>query len=108
MEEKQTNGAPLMFRELPKEQRKALQKEFNQTPEAKKMNRRMTIVAIFFGILVIAWAIIVLLPDHESSYRTFPVFLICLWPSIITQNRFEKWLEAEKNIYMRRRRLPKA
>jgi len=108
MEEMQTTNEPRLFKELPKEQRKALQKEFNQTPEAKKMNRTIMIVAIVFAVLAIAWATVVITSRHESSYSTFPVFLVCIWPAIISQNKFEKWLETEKNIFMRRRRLPKA
>ena len=103
MEESITNNQePLVFKNLPKEQRKALQKEFSQTAEAKKMNRALIFVAIIFGAVVIAGAIIGLLTDHEGFFATFPTVLICILPAVISQNKFEKWLKAEKNIAMKR------
>ena len=95
---------PLIFRELPKEQRKALQKEYFGTAEAKKMNKQFIIIAVIFAALVITGAIIGILTNHESFFATFPTFFICIWPAIISQQKFEKWLEAEKNIVMKRKK----
>ena len=96
------NNEPLVFNELPKEQRKALQKEFSQTAESKKMSRIFIIVAVIFAALVITSAIIGIYTDHDGFFTTFPTFFICIWPAVISRQKFEKWLEAEKNIVMKR------
>ena len=101
MENNTVNG-PLLFKELPKEQRKALQKEYSKTAEAKKMNRTFIIVAVIFAAVVIAGAVIGVLTGHEGFFGTFPAFLICIWPAIIGQQKFEKWLETEKSIVMKK------
>ena len=98
------NNEPLVFNELPKEQRKALQKEFSKTAESKKMSKVIIIVAVIFAALVIASAIIGIYTNHEGFFATFPTFFICIWPAIISQQKFEKWLETEKNIIMRKKK----
>ena len=98
------NNAPLIFRELPKEQRKALQKEFSQTAEAKKVNRTIIIVAVIFGVLMIAGAIAGLLLHYTYYYTPVPTFFIVIWPAAVSQQKFEKWLMAEKNIAMKRKK----
>ena len=100
MEDNAIGNQPQLFKELPKEQRKALQKEYNQTAEAKKANKTFTIIAIIFAVVVITCAVIGLLTDNDGFFGTFPVFIICIWPAIISQQKFEKWLAAEKNIVM--------
>jgi len=97
------NSNPLFFKELPKEQRKALQKEYYATAEAKKMNKTLTIVAVIIGVIVIASAIIGLWTGHQSFFAPFPAVIICIWPAIISQNKFEKWLASEKNIVMKQK-----
>jgi len=104
MEEMSTVSGPLVFRELPKEQRKALQKEFNQTPEAKKMNRSILIVVVLFAVVMIAGAAVAVTAGHESFFTSFPVFLVCLLPAVLSQKKFEKWLMAEKNILIKKKR----
>jgi len=99
-----SNNETLLFKELPKEQRKALQKEFSETAESKKMNRVLIIVAVIFAVLVIASAIIGIYTNHEGFFVTFPTFFICVWPAMISQQKFEKWLAAEKNIVMKRKK----
>ena len=99
-----SNNETLLFKELPKEQRKALQKEFSETAESKKMNRVLIIVAVIFAVLVIVSAIIGLYTNHEGFFVTFPTFFICVWPAMISQQKFEKWLAAEKNIVMKRKK----
>ncbi|MCL1918000.1 MAG: hypothetical protein FWG14_06755 [Peptococcaceae bacterium] len=91
-----------IFKELPKEQRKALQKEYFKTAEAKKMNRTFIIVAIIFAVVVIAGAVIGVLTGYDGFFGTFPALFICIWPAMISQQKFEKWLEVEKNIVMKR------
>ena len=103
MNEINVNNEPLIFKELPKEQRKALQKEYSKTAESKKMNKTLTIVAVITGAIVITSAIIGLLTKHESFFVTFPVFFFCIYPAVINQNNFEKWLTSEKNIVMKRK-----
>ena len=93
--ENNTGNEPLLFKELPKEQRKALQKEYFKTAEAKKMNRTFIIVAVIFAVVVIAGAVIAVITKHDSFFGTFPTFLICIWPAIISQQKFEKWLVDE-------------
>jgi len=50
--ENSAGNEPLLFKELPKEQRKALPKEYFKTAEAKKMNRTFIIVAVIFAVEV--------------------------------------------------------
>ena len=97
------NNKPLIFKELTKEQRKALQKEYSATAEAKKMNKTLTIVAVIIGAIVITSAIIGLLTKHESFFTTFPAVIICIWPAFISQSKFEKWLASEKNVIMKQK-----
>jgi len=104
MKENNISNEPLLFKELPKEQRKALQKEYFKTAAAKKMNRTFIIVAVILAVVVIAGAIIGVLTGHEAFFGTFPTFLIVIYPAIISQNKFEKWLAAEKNIVMKRKK----
>ena len=94
---------PLLFKELPKEEQKALQKEFSKTAESKKMSRIFIMIAVIFAVLVIASAIIGIYTDHKGFFATFPTFFICIWPAVISQQKFEKWLETEKNIVMKRK-----
>ena len=104
MSEINGNSNPLVFKELPKDQRKVLQKEYYATVEAKKMNKTLTIVAVIIGVIVIASAIIGLLTSHQSFFATFPTVIICILPAIISQNKFEKWLTSEKNIVMKQKK----
>ena len=103
MSEINGSNKPLIFKELPKEQRKALQKEYYATAEAKKMNKTLTIVAVIIGAIVIASAIIGLLTRRESFFASFPAVIICICPAIISQNKFEKWLISEKNIVIKQK-----
>ena len=104
MSEINADNNPSVFKELPKEQRKALQTEYNATTEAKKMNKTLTIVAVIIGVIVIVSAIIGLLTSHQSFFAPFPAVIICIWPAIISQNKFEKWLASEKNIVMKQKK----
>ena len=95
---------PLVFKELPKEQRKALQKEYSKTDEAKKINRALIIVAVIFAVVVIAIAVISIVTKDGSFSVAYPSFLICILPAVMQQQKFEKWLEAEKNIIVRKKK----
>ncbi|MCL2867796.1 MAG: hypothetical protein FWF47_08585 [Clostridia bacterium] len=98
METTHANSEPLVFKELPKEQRKALQKEFSKTTAAKKGNKTLIIIAILFAAIALTGAVLGLVTGHESSLATFPAFFLCIIPSVVHQQRFEKWLKEEKNI----------
>ena len=102
MEKNNIGNEPILFKELPKEQRKALQKEFNQTAEAKKESRVLIIVAVIFALIAVAGAVATIFTNHDF-YFTFPIVFIVILPSVISQQKFEKWLEAEKNIVMKRK-----
>ena len=105
-EEFDANGngnSPLVYKELSKEQKKALQKEFGKTDESKKMGRIILIVAIIFAVVVIAGAVIGVKTGHGEFFATFPTFFICVLPAAISQQKFEKWLAKEKNIVMKRK-----
>ena len=104
MSEINDSNKPLIFKELTKEQRKALQKEYNAIPEAKKTNKTLTIVAVIIGVIVIVSAIIGLLTSHQSFFTPFPAVILCILPAIISQNKFEKWLMSEKNIVMKQKK----
>jgi len=104
MNEINVNNKTLIFKALPKEQRKALQKEYYATAEAKKLNKTLTIVAVIIGVIVIASAVIRLLTNHQSFFASFPTVIICILPAIISQNKFEKWLMSEKNIIMKQKK----
>ena len=104
MNESNGSGSPLVFKELPKEQRKALQKEYYATAEAKKMHKTLVIVAVVIGAIVIVSTFIGLVTSHQSFFASFPASFICIWPAIISQSKFEKWLVSEKNIVMKRKK----
>ena len=96
---------PLLFKDLPKEQRKALQKEFNQTPEGKKSNRNLILITIVIAIVGIAFAVIItMMTGSSTSYYPTLLFIV---PALISQNKFEKWLLAEKNIVISKKKARK-
>ena len=103
MSEISGSNNPSIFKELPKEQRKALQKEYYATAEAKKISKTLTIVAVVIGAIVIASAIIGLLTSHQSFFTPSPAIIFCVIPAAISQNKFEKWLASEKNIVMKQK-----
>ena len=100
--ERNIGDEPLLFKELPRERRKALQKEYFKTAEAKKLNRTLTIIAVIFAVVVIAGAVAAIITRHDAFFGTFPTVFICILPAIISQQKFEKWLATEKNIVMKR------
>ena len=97
-----SNNEPLFFYELPKDQRKELQKEFSKTADAKKTNRVLIIVAVIFAVAVVASVIIGIITGHEGYFATTPFFLVCILPAVVTQQKLEKWLLEEKNIHMKK------
>jgi len=101
--ENNTGSEPLLYKELPKAQRKELQNEYFKTPEAKKMNRLFIIVAVIIAVVMVAGAVIGVMTGHDLFFGTVPVFFICIWPAVISQQKYEKWLEAEKNIITKRK-----
>jgi len=95
----------LIFKELPKDKRKALKKEFYNIPEVKKREKLLIIAAVIFAMIVIASAVIGLLTRHTTFAASFsPMVFLCVLPAIISQQKFEKWLENEKNIATKRKK----
>jgi len=93
---------PIVYRELTKEQRKTLSKEYSKTPEAKKLKAVLLIMVSVFAVLVIGFAIMSIFFVHEMYIgMPFPVFF-CIFPAIISQNKYENWLKTQKNIIMKR------
>ena len=86
---------PIVFKELPKEQQKALRKEF---AKATKADRNLIIVAIIIGVVIIVCAVIALFSDHRVFTGT--IFPIWIFPVLIAINedKFTKWLKTEKDI----------
>ena len=101
-----TGNEPMLFKELPKEQRKALRKEYLKAPEAKKMNKSLFIGAVIYAAVVVAVTVIVEVTgrSHNSIFVTFTVPFTSAWIGVISQQHYEKWLETEKNIVMKRKK----
>ena len=97
-----STNEPLFYNELPKEKRKELQKEFSKTAEAKKTSRVLIIVVSIFAAIMIAGAIIGVVTGNEGYFVTFPIFLVCILPAVISQQKFEKWLMEEQNTFMKK------
>jgi len=101
MEKNNIGNEPLLFCDLPKEEQKSLRKEFSQTAEAKKDSKALIVVVVIFAAIAVTGAIITIFTDHNFSF-TFPVVFLVILPSVIRQQKFEKWLTAEKNITTKR------
>ena len=105
MNSHEVNNEPLIFKELPKDQRKTLKKEFYNIPEVKKRGKLFIIVTVIFAMIMIASAIIGLLTSNVTITASFsPLVFFCVFPAIMSQQKFEKWLETEKNIVMKRKK----
>ena len=98
------SNEPLLFRELPKEQRKALQKEYSQNEESKKQDKALVFCAIIYAVVIIVLAIISFTAHNDTYYFSAPTFFIILFPAVARQSSFEKWLSAEKNIVTKRKK----
>ena len=95
------NPEPLLFKELPKEQQKELRKEFDKT---SKTNKTLIVVTIVMAIVLIASAVLGLFTDHRLFGGTiFPAWIIPIF-IVLNEDKFAKWLEAEKNITMKRKK----
>ena len=99
------NNEVLIFKELPKEQRKALQKEYRGTAEAKTSEKKLVIGGVIFATIAIVIAIISMSMRHAAFTAASPIVLFfCIFPASISQQKFEKWLATEKNIAVKRKR----
>ena len=96
-----SDNKPTIFKELPKEQQKALRKEFAKSTKA---DRNLIIVSIVIGVVIIACSVIALLSDHRIFSGT--IFPIWIFPVMIAINedKFTKWLKAEKDIIMKKKK----
>ena len=93
------NLEPLVFKELPKEQQKALRKEFS---ESTKSGRTLILVSFITGAVMIAFAVIGLFTDHRVfTGAVFPVWIVPVFIAL-NEDKLAKWLKAEKNIIMKR------
>jgi len=105
MNDNNVNNEALIFKELPKEQRKALQKEYRSTAEAKKSEKKLILIAVIFALIAISSAIISILTEHPALTATSPPALFfCIFPAIVSQQKFEKWLATEKGILIKRKK----
>jgi len=68
------------------------------------MSRIIIIIAVIFAVVLVVNAIIGVITGQEWLYAVAPVFLICILPAAISQQKFEKWLEAEKNIITKKKK----
>jgi len=95
------NSEPLLFKELPKEQQKALRQEYSKISKA---GRNLIIASVIMGVVMIAIAIIGIYT--EDWVITGGIFPACMIPIFAASNeeKFTKWLEAEKNIIMKRKK----
>ena len=92
---------PVLFKELPKEEQKALRKEFAGTTKADK---KLIIFAVVMGIVTITIAICGLVVENWIlSGSIFPGGTIVILVAM-NEERFVKWLEAEKNIVTKRKK----
>ena len=103
----ENNNEPVRFYDLPKDERKALQKEFFQTEEGKKANRMAIIMVSLFAAITITLFVITLNERQPNSYVYTPTFFICVFPAIITSNKMQKWLLDTKNITMEKKKREK-
>ena len=99
MSDSNFNSEPLLFKELPKEQQKALRQEYSKISKA---GRNLIIASIIMGAAMIILAIIGLYT--EDWIITGGVFPACMIPIFAASNeeKFAKWLKAEKNIIMKK------
>ena len=93
------NAEPLVFKELPKEQQKTLRDEYSKISKA---GRNLIIATVIMAVVMIVIAIIGIYT--EDGIITGGVFPACMIPIFAASNeeKFAKWLEAEKNIIMKK------
>ena len=92
----------VVFKELPKEKRKALQEEYNKTAEGKDMNRILKLFIVIVVAIAIIGYTIEFLTGHVSESISITLFSILAL--MIRRIKFERWLETEKSIVMKRKR----
>ena len=95
------NAEPLVFKELPKEQQKALRDEYSKISKA---GRNLIIATVIMAAAMIGIAILGVLTDHKVfSGVMIPVWIIPIFAAS-NEDKFAKWLEAEKNIIYQRKK----
>ncbi|MCL2163008.1 MAG: hypothetical protein FWH55_01160 [Oscillospiraceae bacterium] len=92
------DSKPSVFKELPKEQQKALRQEFSKISKA---GRDLIIATVIMAAAMIILAIIsIYTEDWVISGGVFPACMIPIFAAS-REDRFAKWLKAEKNIVMK-------
>ena len=101
VDELNVSSEPAVFKELPKEQQRALRKEFDKTTKA---GRNMIIYVVVMAAVLIAVAVCGLLAENwVFTGGAFPMgFFVVL--IAVNEDKFAKWLEAEKNIVLKRKK----
>ncbi|MDR2687197.1 MAG: hypothetical protein LBB75_05545 [Oscillospiraceae bacterium] len=99
-----SDAEPLVFKELPKEQQKALDKEFSEFFKTTKAARNLIIFAVIWAALLITIAIVVVVHNRNSIGTYTPAFIAPYLPIFLAhrQGKFAQWLKDEKNIVMKR------
>ena len=95
------NSEPLVYKDLPKEQQKALRKEFSLISNS---GRNIIIISIIFAIVLIVLAISGFFVENWIfSGILFPA---CILPVFVAmdEEKFAKWLKNEKNMLFSVRR----
>ena len=79
----------------------ALRKEFDKT---SKSGRTLIIVSVVMAAVLITSAVMGFFTDHRIFGGTiFPAWIIPIF-IVLNEDKFAKWLEAEKNIIMKRKK----
>ena len=99
---------PTIFKTLPKDERKALRKEFNKTETAKSLSIGIIIGAIVLAMAMIGSSIVAAVTDASNNmYYLNTIFILMIIPYIVMEDAFFKWLKKEKNI-VRKIKKPKS
>jgi len=96
------NSEPAIFKELPKEQQKALRKEFDATTKA---GRNLIIVSVIFALAMLAFAFGGIFSEDWIIFGC--IFPACFFTVFVAtyEEKFSKWLKSEKNIIMKKKKV---
>ena len=101
MSDSNFNSEQVLFKELPKEQQKVLRQEYSKISKA---GRNLIIATVIMAVVMIGIAILGVLTDHKVfSGVIIPVWIVPIFAAS-NEEKFAKWLEAEKNIIMKRKK----
>jgi len=90
----------IIFKNLPREEQKALRKQFGKQPNGGKAH---IIVAIVIAAMLVAVTALAIISNYmvEFNSASIAIFLVLLLIAL-RERRFSKWLEKEKGIPRRR------